>query len=333
MMTQAPLAAGAQSYTVLVGAMDMKSGAAVEAFFPATLHIHTGDRVTWKENGNEIHTVTFLGGQNTPDLLVPLTNGPEGAMMFNPLAAFPAGPQDGQYDGSGYANSGIMGNEQGQTPTYSLTFTKPGTYSYICIVHSQMKMTGTIVVEGASASILSPADASAQGQQELSTAMAKIPAVISAAQALEKPDQKNADGTTTHYVMVGYNDGQIDMMSFFPSQVAVKPGDTVIWTLSPQNMAPHTVTFLNGANEPALLQAIPQTSGPPLLSFNPSVALPQNSGQPLSNQGIFSSGVMDPAAPGPHSFTIKIGDISGNLQYECLLHDSEGMVGTLTISK
>ena len=191
--------------------------------------------------------------------------------MFNPLAAFPAAPQNGQYDGTTFANSGIMGKEQGQVPSFSLTFTKAGTYNYLCAVHTPMKMVGTIVVDEASASIPTPQQVSAQAQQEASTALANAASVVSAAETQVKPDVKNADGTTTHYVTVGYEEGQVDLMAFFPKEVTVKPGDTVVWDFSPKDMAPHTITFLNGAEEPPLVKAIPQQSGLPILTIDPGV--------------------------------------------------------------
>jgi plastocyanin len=328
-----PPQAGAGGYTVLVGAEDVDQGAQIEAFFPTTLHVHVGDTVTWKQNAAEIHTVNFLAGQQTPPFVVPLPNGPQGAVMINPVAAFPNVPQNGQYDGSSPAGSGVMGQDQGQAPNFNLTFTKAGTYNFICLVHSGMKMVGTIIVDPAGTSIPSPAQVSVQAQQEIAQALQQVPAVIANAQKLIVPDVKNADGTTTHTVMVGYAEGQVDLMSFFPATTAVKPGDTVTWNFSPQDMAPHTITFLNGADEPPTIKAIPQPSGPPILTFDPLVAQPQGAGQPLTNQGMYSSGVIDPSAPGPHTYSIKIGNLQSEAEYVCLLHDSEGMKGTLTVGQ
>jgi hypothetical protein len=78
----------------------------------------------------------------------------------------------------------------------------------------------------------------------------------------------------------------------------------------------------------------PQPSGPPLLTFNPAVVLPQNADQPLTNQGIFNSGLIDPLIPGPHTFSMKIGNVPGVLpvlSYQCLLHDDAGMTGMLIV--
>ncbi len=337
-MTPALAAAGsdtstnARTYTVMVGAEKSNRGIDIEAFFPATLHIHVGDSVLWKVNSNEIHTVTFLAGQPAPALLVPVPNAPAGAMMINPLAAFPAGPADGQYDGSTYANSGIMSRQPGNALQFKLTFTQAGTFAYGCLVHGVTLMAGTIVVEPASKNIPSPQQAKAQGLRELAAQWAKAAAVWNAAVASEKANTTNADGTTTHYVMIGFAKGQVDLMAFFPRITRVKPGDTIVWQLSPSNMAPHTVTFLNGASEPDLILPIQQAGGPPLLTLNPAVALPLNADQPLTRAVMISSGIIDPSAPGDHTFTLKVGSVSGPIPFLCLLHDTSGMKGVVVVS-
>jgi plastocyanin len=324
--------ATAETYTVLVGAEDPTQGADLEAYFPGELHIHVGDTVIWKLNSNEIHTVTFLAGQAAPQLMLPVPGAPEGAMMLNPEVAYPVAPDGGQYDGTGTASSGIMGPDQGQAQTFQLTFTKAGTYAYNCVVHGVEDMKGTIVVENADTTVPSPSDAEAQGQQELTALMGQVPALAKEAQSQIPADTQNPDGTTTHHVLVGYNKGQIDLMYYFPNSLTVHPGDTVMWDFSKSDVAPHTITFLNGANEPPLVLPQQQQSGPPLLTINPAVAAPQNVDKPLTDQGIFSSGMIDPSVPGPHTFSLKVGDYSGTLTYQCLLHNENGMEGTLNVT-
>ena len=321
-----------QTYTVLVGVDDNPTGAAIDAYFPATIHIHVGDTVLWKKNANEIHTVTFLGDMaKMPDLLVPMPNAPQGAMMINPVAGFPAMSKDGTYDGTGYANSGIIGPDQGQAQDFKLTFTRAGSYKYVCVVHGVEDMIGTVVVDDASVSVPTQADDTAQGQKEMDALKAQIPAIAKEAVTEIPKDVANPDGTTHHFVLVGYTKGQIDLDFYFPQTLDVKTGDTVTWTFSKEDVAPHTITFLNGAPEPTAIQAVPQPSGPPLLTFNPMVAMPQNADKPLTNMGVFNSGILDPTAPGPHDFTLKIGDYAGALPYRCILHDDIGMLGTLNV--
>jgi plastocyanin len=328
-----------QTYTVLVGLDDQASGAAIDAYFPATIHIHVGDTVVWKKNSNEIHTVTFLGmlpdgsTAKAPDLLVPMPNAPQGAMMINPVAGFPAVSKDGTYNGTAYANSGIIGPDQGQATQFSLTFTKAGSYKYTCVVHGVEDMTGTVVVDDASMSVPTQVEDDAQAKTEMNAAMAKIPDIAKAATAEIPADAKNADGSTNHFVLVGYTDGQIDLDFFFPQTLQVNTGDTVTWVFSKQDVAPHTITFLNGATAPSPVKAIPQPNGPPLLTFDPFVAMPQNADKPLTNMGVYNSGILDPIAPGPHQFMLKIGNYVGSLQYQCILHDDLGMTGTLTVAQ
>jgi plastocyanin len=323
--------AAPQTFTVLVGAEQVSRQIDVEAYFPANLYVHVGDTVRWVQNAHEIHTVTFLAGADVPELLIPApTNDLKSPMMANPEVAFPATPPNGQYDGSSFANSGIMGLDPGQAREFSLTFTTPGTYEYVCIVHGA-DMSGKIVVVDSSHAIPSPADVSAQAKADMGKMIASAAPVIRSADGQVQKVVHNSDGTSTYSVTVGYHQGQIDLMSFFPGKLVVHPGDTVVWTFSKENVAPHTITFLNGATEPDLLVPQSQTGGPPLLLLNPALVLPHNAGQPLTDQGIFSSGLIDPSAPGPHTFSLKIGDITGNISYECLLHDASGMKGSLTV--
>jgi plastocyanin len=325
-----PGAAQAQStYNVLVGAQDTSLGADVDAFFPDTLQIHVGDTVHWKRNANEVHTVSFLAGTPMPDLVIPAPNGLPAPLMLNPVAAYPAAPANGQYDGTTFANSGIIGPDPAQADSFDLTFTTPGTYNYVCIVHG-VTMSGKILVVDNQQNIPSPSDVDQQATRSIDAALAQAPIVLALASFALPPPTANPDGTTTYQVQIGYTFGQLDLLHFFPDQLAVNPGDTVVFTLGDANMAPHTVTFLNGNMSPDDFLPVPQNNGPPLLVFNPAVFFPQNPGQPLTKDGIYSSGLLAPGGA-TTSFSIQIGGITGQIQYQCLLHDASGMLGSLQI--
>jgi plastocyanin len=325
-------ASSPQTYTVLVGAENVARKSGVMAYFPATLHIHVGDTVVWNQNTHEIHTVTFLAGADTPVLLVPTPPGfvPEG-LMINPLAAFPSAPLDGMYDGSTYANSGVMSTDPGQPTQFSLTFTQQGTFPYLCLVHGVM-MSGAVVVEDPSVNIPSPAAVSMQAQLQIAQQLAHTNGLFGEAMSQVPPPQHNPDGTTNYTVLIGWSKGQFELMDFFPEKLIVHPGDTVTYMLSPTNVLfPHTVTFLNGAPDISFVIPIPNPPGPPILLLNPDVVNPINPGVPLTRTGIYSSGLLDPVGPFPKSYTLTIGDMSGNITYQCLLHDTSGMVAMLKV--
>jgi plastocyanin len=321
-----------KTYTVLVGAVDDTVGANVMAFFPESLRIHVGDSVHWQRNGNEIHTVTFLAGMELPPFNVKAPDGLPSPLMRNPLIAFPVAPRDGRYDGSTFATSGIFGPDpdifQG-VESFDLTFTRRGTYNYVCAVHGAIMSAQIIVVEH-DEHVPSPREVDEQARRSIAAALAKVPEAIELGESEVPPPTRNDDGTTTFHVVVGYALGQLYMQHFFPEELTVQPGDTVEWTFSTHNLGVHTITFLNGTEAPDDLIVWPQDDGPPLLLVNPEVLFPQNAGQALTREGVYSSGLLVPGDV-PPSFSLMIGDIRGEEPYQCLLHDSVGMLGKLYI--
>jgi plastocyanin len=122
-------------------------------FFPRTLTIHVGDTVTWIGG---FHTVTF-GPVALRDQLemqriasVQLKNG-RTVLAINPKISLPSG--GATYDGTGFVNSGILflraGPNSKVPPSYSLTFTKAGTYEYDCLLHPGMDGSITVLPAGA----------------------------------------------------------------------------------------------------------------------------------------------------------------------------------------
>jgi plastocyanin len=132
------LAAARQSKTVAAGAgasTGQYGSLAILRFLPSRLVIHAGQSVSWNNADPETpHTVTF--GEE-----------PGGG----PLGAFaPSG-----IDGPGHAtlgstgdsvNSGFIGAALPFGTAFTATFTAPGTYRYICALHDEQGMTGTVVV-------------------------------------------------------------------------------------------------------------------------------------------------------------------------------------------
>jgi plastocyanin len=333
-------ASSAQTYTVMVGLEKPNKGIGVMAYFPRSITIHKGDTVHWVQNSNEIHTVTFPDGILPPDLLMPSDQVPGADPAVSPLVFTPFVVNQSPLSGSefiigglggGLANSGIMGREPGQVEEYDLTFVSEGTFGYFCIVHG-FAMSGEVVVVSDDHKIASPNQSMAEGRKQMAEALSLIPAVVRDAAGQVVPPEMNSDGTMSHTVMVGYSetvtasygDVEIDLMQFFPDKLTVRPGDTLTFEMSANNVAPHTATFLNGAEEPAL--AVFQNG---FLYLNKEVFFPSGDGV-LTKTGVFNSGLMLPV-PGT-TFSLTIGDMKPGLEhFLCLLHDSSGMEGELMV--
>lgn len=119
--------------------------------FPKNIAVPTGGSLTFTMRpGNEVHTVTF-GPSSFLDAVAKKTfegNGlgldPEGALPSDPPAAGPPAVTPTSH-GNGFVNSGILtalglpGNHR-----FTVTFPTPGTYHYMCLVHTNM--VGTVTV-------------------------------------------------------------------------------------------------------------------------------------------------------------------------------------------
>jgi plastocyanin len=141
---------------VLVGAGSKATGAEIASFFPKQVAVKTGDTVTFRNaDPTDVHTVTFgpaaLRTRIENDFVTPVG----GQILLDPLGALPSEPPsrptpqyDGTNHGDGYLNSGILaapGSPANAGPqSFQVTFAKPGTYQFECVVHP--KMDGTIVV-------------------------------------------------------------------------------------------------------------------------------------------------------------------------------------------
>jgi plastocyanin len=140
-------------------------------FVPRTIKVRAHQKVTWRISSDG-HTVSF----NVPKYIPEITFAKDGSVTStkettDPVAGpgFPPPPDSGSgpsssgppsgpppppihvdagdYDGSHFLSSGFGGpsNDPSQEVTYSVTFTKPGTYKYACLVHPQM--VGDVVVQ------------------------------------------------------------------------------------------------------------------------------------------------------------------------------------------
>lgn len=267
------------------------------AFYPGTITVDAGDTVTWTYVSAEPHTVTFLAaGQATPP---PPTD---------PSAPKPAGSST--YDGTAYTSSGFIAFGY----SYSLTFTKPGTYTYYCLLH-QPEMQGTVVVNPAGTAYPAQEDAySSQAMTQTTTdlqaaaqAVSQFPYTpggthIAAGIAPGLSGSAPAHATVNRFLV----DTNVD-----DSTITIPVGTTVTWT-NQSNNSPHTVTF------PVAGQPLPSLPGDP---FTPPMGGSTYDGTQVTNSGVLMPG---------QSYSLTFTK-AGTFVYYCLFHDGEGMAGTILV--
>lgn len=100
---------------------------AVNRFYPATIAVETGTTVAWNAQSDfEPHTITFGSKwQSGAD---------------DPASFAPAGIRSGGRYSGGLANSGFLpAPSEKAKPIFSLVFTKPGRFAYVCVLHPGME--------------------------------------------------------------------------------------------------------------------------------------------------------------------------------------------------
>lgn len=329
-----PEAASAEPREVVVLAGAGQDTVAVNVFFPESVRVHTGDTVTWKINSDEPHTATFLSGEPRPVDVVPIPGGGPADLMLNPAIFFSTRAPDAPvetYAGTGFRNSGVLSNGKVTAPveSYSLTFDQPGTYSYNCLLHPGM--VGTVEVAPAAAAVPSQEeiDAEAQAAIEPLLAMGEELRAQTTDPSLVR-SEPGPGGTTIWYAPAGRFglDPRVEVLDFFPKDLTIHPGDTVIWT----STAPlHQVIFAPGQPAPELAVPEPQEAGPPILRVNPAVAFRAKPSGEFDGVSLYSSGLMGaPDMPGGTTFALTFDD-PGTYDYVCATHRALGMTGVVNV--
>jgi len=284
---------------------------AVLQYMPAKATVAVGQKVRWSwDNTKEPHSVTFLApGQTMPD------PGSDPA-MFAPT------PPTGAYDGSSLVNSGLVPQGPQAAPPFEMTFARPGTYNYQCVIHPQMA--GSIVVAAGDAGETAAA-VTTRGDQEMGQWLAEGNEAYNKMMAAKPVSTKNRDGSTSWKVEMGTSTPHTDILAFAPVPANVKHGDKV--TFINNSMAPHTASFFNAQ--------------PPLTNPEDAAAqkpAPGPSPQKLNSKDLFNTGLLPPNAPpgaGPpeaaRSFTFSV-PTAGEYQYVCIFHAPSGMAGEIQAS-
>ncbi len=287
-----------------------------QLFAPGTITINAGDTVTWTMGAAFDHTVTFLGGSRVPDLFIPENNR---KLLFNPLVALPQGLNT--YAGKGVANSGVL---MAKDKSYSLRFTKPGSYTYLCMLHPGM--TGTVIVQRAGSPLpMNQAAYDKRGAQQVASATAKGQALLASAKVTKN---KGAKGTVYTSPMPGSLAAHTSVVGFMPETITIKAGDTVRWVLK-DPIELHTVTFSGTEPTPEFILAEPQPKGPPKLYFNSKAAYPAG-GSVQNGNGSYNSGFMNLNSRGPKTYSLTFTK-PGTYTYWCVVHVPQGMKGVINV--
>ena len=162
-------ASAAQSLTLSAGSQSPGGDVQLNAFAPSMITVNIGDSVTWHLDSTEFHNIDFPAGTPPPDFIQP---GPDG-VFINPQAAVPSGGNT--YDASAPVTSGLLNSGD----SFSLMFTKAGTYQYLCDIHAGMVGVVNVVAAGAAADDQAAIDARRTSQVNNELATKAIPAIMS----------------------------------------------------------------------------------------------------------------------------------------------------------
>jgi plastocyanin len=134
----------------LVRAGNDRREVAFFAFFPGTRRVKAGETVRFEMSAGstELHDVAFgpeeLLARTAAAFISPGAQG----IAYDPVSVYASDPGALTHDGAnGFLNTGLIDADPRTTfpASKSVTFTKPGTYGYICTVHGP-SMKGTIEV-------------------------------------------------------------------------------------------------------------------------------------------------------------------------------------------
>lgn len=302
-------AAAQTTWQANVGSQSTDKAVQALAFLPNDITVDVGDSITWTFPTAEIHTVTFGVPPGPPP---PNTT---------PQTCNAATSSTGQcnWDGTSLANSGQMMNGQ----SFTVAFSTPGNFKFLCLVHSDM--TGTAHVQAAGAAYPNnQAFYTQQGQQQSSQLLA---------QGVQDENAETAASTSPNTVTIGAGfatstSGGLQAVSvnrFFSSTLTASVGQTITFTaLDP--FEPHTFTI--GAD----VQGPPFTpvglTGPGKVTLTSPYPVFQQ-GSPTVNSGFLGARPPVPADQG-ETFQVTF-NAPGTYQFYCTLHDDIGMTGTVVV--
>ena len=303
-----------------------KLGTDVNDFFPHGVTIRVGDSVRFKPS--QFHTVDFPAkGQQPLGLLAPAGtasgvldaagspfwfNG-QAIVSFNPSLTTAIYGKTTAYTGAKRVESGLP--LRPRLKAFTVKFTKAGTYTYYCNIHTGMK--GTVKVVSKRHRIPS----------------AKADAQALAAQIARDTKTSKALPNTTvtaGNVSVGASGkGGVELYAMLPATQTVRVGTTLTFSMSTLTFEDHTATFGPGDPEHdpgSYLGTLAASFNSPV--FAPEAVYPSEppgttgSLSPTQHgNGFWNSGVMDTssATPLPNSNSVTF-TAPGTYTFYCMIH-------------
>jgi len=307
-----------------VGTQSKDLGRQGLAFLPNELWVQVGDSVTWTFVTDEVHTVTFLKQDVSPQQTRPAST----AGCPAPDGLPPDGRTDGNpsFDGSKCVNSGRQ-----TSGSYTVTFLTAGNFKLVCLVHANM--TGAIHVLNLSDTL--PHDQAFyddQARNQRNDLLSDGTRLLLRGIATAEEESGNAvSAGIGEIVATGGGSHTMSVLRFLRGTTVVRVGDTVEWTnLDP--VTPHTITF---GTEPADnnmtvgVNPNPDPDGARHAVIN-STSDDVNSGRivaaPQDRTGLAQ------APLGVTRFRVTF-TRPGVFNYICALHDELGMVGKVIVLK
>ena len=210
------------------------------AFYPKKTFIHKGDRVSFTIAG--FHNILLPKKGTTPpslfvlDPATPVTGIKDAANVdfwfngnpsagINPAAAAPSGGK--VYNGSQQVGSGLP---DGPAKPFKVRFTKKGTYTVLCSLHTGMK--GTIVVKAKKAKITTK-------KQDAK----RVKAQAKAASKLAKKLVAGQGVPTGLNIKAGNDKKGIAALAFFPDNKTVNVGQQLKFAISNKSTEAHNIAF------------------------------------------------------------------------------------------
>ena len=305
-----------QTWHATVGAQNADKGRQALAFLPNEIWIHAGDRITWRFDADDVHTVTFLTAiQPRPDFTTLL----------------PPFPNPATFDGSTSVTTPLLVNGA----TFTVIFPKTGNFKQVCLVHE--RMTGVVHVLESSQPLPHDQDfydrqAADQRRDLLSDRDGRIEEACR-----QHGDQgEHHHAIDAHLVTVGVGEisataggsQTLSVVRFIDDKIYIHAGQTVEWN-NHDPVTPHTVTF---GTEPANIL------GPPSDNVTTDADGALHAIISSNADSVHSGLIVAPPQEligknfplGVTRFRVTFTQ-AGTFPYICALHDNLGMKGMVIV--